>query len=86
MQDTSIVITSYSIHYTKLYDAKIASDWRKPNGQFVIRPEEVDAFVLELPVSKLFGVGKVTAAKLEQLGVHTCGDLRAWSLARNNFV
>jgi DNA polymerase-4 len=61
--------------------AKIASDWRKPNGQFVIRPQDVDAFVLELPVSKLFGVGKVTAAKLEQLGVITCGDLRAWSLA-----
>ena len=48
--------------------AKIASDWNKPDGQFVIRPDDVDAFVLELPVSKLFGVGKVTAAKLEQLG------------------
>ena len=61
--------------------AKIASDWNKPNGQFVIRPEQVDAFVLALPVSKLFGVGKVTAARLEGLGVHTCGDLRAWALA-----
>lgn len=61
--------------------AKIASDWNKPDGQFVIRPDDVDAFVLELPVSKLFGVGKVTAAKLEQLGVHTCGDLRAWTQA-----
>ncbi|QID18364.1 DNA polymerase IV [Nitrogeniibacter mangrovi] len=61
--------------------AKIASDWRKPNGQFVVRPEEVDAFVEVLPVGKLFGVGKVTTARLEQLGVHTCGDLRAWSLA-----
>jgi DNA polymerase-4 len=47
----------------------------------VVRPEEVDAFVAALPVKKLFGVGKVTAAKLKRLGVETCGDLRAWSLA-----
>ena len=61
--------------------AKIASDWNKPNGQFVIRPDQVDAFVTALPVSKLFGVGKVTAARLERFGVHTCGDLREWALA-----
>jgi DNA polymerase-4 len=60
--------------------AKIASDWNKPNGQFVIRPQEVDGFVAVLPVEKLFGVGKVTAAKLRSLGVHTCADLRAWPL------
>ena len=59
--------------------AKIASDWRKPDGLFVIRPHEVDAFVAALPVARLFGVGKVTAAKLDALGVHTCGELRAWS-------
>jgi len=59
--------------------AKIASDWHKPNGQFVITPDRVDAFVAELPVSKLFGVGKVTAEKLQRLGAHTCADLRAWS-------
>jgi len=61
--------------------AKVASDWKKPNGQFVVRPDEVDAFVAALPVKKIFGVGKVTAAKLQRLGVLTCGDLRAWSLA-----
>lgn len=60
--------------------AKIASDWNKPNGQFVIRPHEVEAFVAALPIDKLFGVGKVTAAKLKKLGAHTCADLRAWSL------
>lgn len=59
--------------------AKIASDWRKPNGQFVVTPAHVDAFVAALPVSKLFGVGKVTAEKLQRLGAHTCADLRAWS-------
>lgn len=59
--------------------AKIASDWNKPNGQFVVRPHEIDAFVAALPVKKLFGVGKVTAARLNALGAQTCGDLRAWS-------
>ncbi|PMS23860.1 DNA polymerase IV [Trinickia dabaoshanensis] len=60
--------------------AKIASDWNKPDGLFVVRPHEVDAFVAALPVRKIFGVGKVTAAKLEQLGIETCQDLRAWPL------
>lgn len=60
--------------------AKIASDWNKPNGQFVVKPQQVDAFVSVLPVSKLFGVGKVTAARLNQLGAETCGDLRTWPL------
>lgn len=61
--------------------AKVASDWNKPDGQFVLRPRDVDAFVSTLPVKKIFGVGKVTAARLNRLGVHTCGDLRSWSLA-----
>jgi DNA polymerase-4 len=60
--------------------AKIASDWNKPNGQFVVRPQEVDAFVATLPVDKLFGVGKVTAEKLKKLGAQTCADLRNWTL------
>jgi DNA polymerase-4 len=62
--------------------AKIASDWNKPNGQFVIKPHQVDAFVAVLPVDKLFGVGKVTAAKLKKLGAATCADLRDWSMAK----
>lgn len=57
--------------------AKIASEWRKPDGLFVIRPEQVDAFVSALPVTRLHGVGQVTARRLEQLGIHTCADLRA---------
>ena len=61
--------------------AKVASDWNKPDGQFVVRPQDVDAFVAALPVKKIFGVGKVTAAKLNGLGVNTCADLRAWSVA-----
>lgn len=61
--------------------AKVASDWKKPNGQFVVRPHEVDAFVAALPVKKLFGVGKVTAERLHALGVDTCGDLRRFAAA-----
>jgi DNA polymerase-4 len=60
--------------------AKIASDWNKPDGLFVILPEQIDAFVAALPVKKLFGVGKVTAAKLHALGVNDCQDLRSWAL------
>lgn len=56
--------------------AKIASDWRKPNGQFVIRPQDVEGFVRELPVEKIHGVGKVTAKKLHERGLRTCGDIR----------
>jgi DNA polymerase-4 len=61
--------------------AKVASDWNKPDGQFVVRPQDVDAFVAALPVKKIFGVGKVTAAQAQRLGVNTCADLRAWSVA-----
>ncbi|MDX1452443.1 MAG: DNA polymerase IV [Oleiphilaceae bacterium] len=60
--------------------AKVASDWNKPDGLFVIPPEQVDAFVRKLPVKKINGVGKVTAQKLADLNVHTCGDLQQLSL------
>lgn len=56
--------------------AKIASDWKKPNGQFVIRPEDIDAFVKTLAVEKIFGVGKVTARRMHELGLRTCGDIQ----------
>jgi len=60
--------------------AKIASDWRKPDGQFVVRPRDVDAFLAPLPVAKIPGVGKVMNGKLAALGVVTVGDLRALPL------
>jgi DNA polymerase-4 len=61
--------------------AKIASDWRKPDGLFVIRPDDVDSFLLPLPVRRIPGVGKVTEKRLEELGIKTVGDLRARELA-----
>ncbi|AHG72709.1 DNA polymerase IV [Mannheimia sp. USDA-ARS-USMARC-1261] len=56
--------------------AKIASDQNKPNGQFVITPDEVQNFVKNLPLAKIPGVGKVTNEKLNQLGFETCGDIQ----------
>jgi DNA polymerase IV len=56
--------------------AKLASDWRKPDGLFVIQPHDVDIFLLPLPVGRLPGVGKVTGEKLENLEIKTVRDLR----------
>jgi len=56
--------------------AKVASDWKKPDGLFVISPSDVAQFVSLLPVSNIFGVGKVTAQRLKLLGVESCEDLR----------
>ena len=60
--------------------AKIASDWNKPNGIKVIRPEEAEDFVADLPVKRIHGVGKVTAERLHRHGIETCGDIRTWEL------
>ena len=61
--------------------AKIASDWKKPNGLFVIQPEEVDSFLLPLAVGRLPGVGKVTEEKLKGFDVQTVADLQKVELA-----
>lgn len=61
--------------------AKIASDMNKPNGQFVITPDKVADFIVALPLEKIPGVGKVTARKLEELGLTTCADVQKTDLA-----
>lgn len=60
--------------------AKVASDWHKPDGQFAVTPEQVDSFMLQLPVKLIPGVGKVTAGKMQLLGIETCADLQRYSL------
>jgi DNA polymerase IV len=61
--------------------AKIASDWRKPDGLFVIQPQDVNTFLVPLEVVRIPGVGKVTESRLKQMGVATVGDLQDIELA-----
>lgn len=61
--------------------AKIASELNKPNGQYVITPAQVPAFLWQLPLSKIPGVGKVTAKRLEDVGLITCADVQQYDLA-----
>jgi len=75
LQETGLT-ASAGISYNKFL-AKLASDHRKPNGQFVITPEMGPAFIAALPVAKFHGVGPVTAAKMERLGILTGADLKA---------
>jgi DNA polymerase-4 len=60
--------------------AKIASDWRKLNGQFVVQPHEVQSFLMPLPVGKIPGVGKVTEARMAGVGIKTVGDIYAMDI------
>jgi DNA polymerase-4 len=61
--------------------AKIASDWKKPNGLFVIQPHEVQSFLMPLPVARIPGVGKVTEARMKQVGVTAVSDLYAMDIS-----
>jgi DNA polymerase-4 len=70
---------SAGISYNKFL-AKLASDYRKPNGQYVITPEMGPAFVEALPVGKFHGIGPATSVKMNSLGLHTGLDMRNQSL------
>lgn len=59
--------------------AKIASDYRKPNGLFLIPPEKAEEFVAGLPIEKFHGIGKVTAQKMQKLGVYKGEDLKKYT-------
>jgi DNA polymerase IV len=61
--------------------AKIASDIKKPDGQYVIPPAEAATFIEKLPVEKFYGIGKVTAEKMHKLGIHNGADLKTWDLS-----
>ncbi len=59
--------------------AKIASDWNKPDGQYTVKPHAVGAFLQDLPVRRIPGVGQVSAERLQAIGVETCGQLQAFT-------
>ncbi len=79
LEETGLT-ASAGISYNKFL-AKLASDQRKPNGQFVVAPGRGEAFVRDLPVKRFHGVGPVTAEKMTRLGIETGADLRRQSLA-----
>jgi DNA polymerase-4 len=78
-RETSLT-ASAGISFNKML-AKIASDWRKPNGQFAITPDQVEAFVRDLPVRKIWGIGPKSAEKFALQGIKTCADLQRLSLS-----
>ena len=78
---TELLLTASAGVAPNKFLAKIASDWKKPDGLFVIQPEEVHSFLLPLPVGRLPGVGKVMEEKLKGFDVQTVGDLRKMELA-----
>lgn len=78
--ETTGLTASAGISYNKFL-AKLASDQRKPNGQFVVPPGKGEAFVQSLPIGRFHGVGAVTEAKMKRLDTHTGEDLHRQSLA-----
>lgn len=73
--EATSLTASAGISYNKFL-AKIASDYNKPNGMFVIKPKDAERFVDSLEIERFFGVGKVTAKRMHQLGIKTGFDLR----------
>ncbi len=78
IRQTTRLTASAGVSYNKFL-AKIASDHRKPDGIFVILPQEGEAFVTQLPIERFHGIGRVTAQKMHSLGVMTGADLKSKS-------
>lgn len=76
--DVTGLTASAGVSYNKFL-AKIASDYKKPNGLFIIRPKDGERFVESLEIERFFGVGKVTAKRMHQLGIKTGSDLKKFT-------
>ena len=79
IREETLLTASAGVSYCK-FIAKLASDYRKPDGLCVITPEKGPEFVAALPVARFHGIGPVTAKKMERLGIITGADLRDWSM------
>ena len=73
------LMASAGVSFNKFL-AKIASDIKKPDGLFLIAPDDAEKFIEELPIEKFYGIGKVTAGKMHKLGIYKGGDLKKWEL------
>lgn len=81
IKDTTGLTASAGVSYCKFL-AKIASDWRKPDGLTVVHPDKALDFIAQLRVEKIWGVGQKTAEKMHMMGIFTGADLRQMSLSR----
>jgi DNA polymerase-4 len=72
------LVASAGVSYNKFL-AKIASDMDKPDGLYVIKPDQALAFISKLAIGKFHGIGPATESKMRELGIHTGADLRGWS-------
>lgn len=73
------LVASAGVSYNKFL-AKIASDYRKPDGLCTIHPHQAETFISKLPIESFWGVGRVTAQRMHKLGIHSGADLKACSL------
>ena len=78
IRDRTGLTASAGVSFSKFL-AKIASDYKKPDGLFVVKPEAAERFVETLTIEQFYGVGKVTAERMHQLGIRTGADLKQWS-------
>ena len=78
IQERTHLTASAGVSYNKFL-AKIASDYRKPNGIYVITPQKGQTFIEELNINRFYGVGPATAGKMNELGIYNGADLRKWS-------
>jgi DNA polymerase IV len=79
IKQTTGLTASAGVSFNKFL-AKMASDIKKPDGMFVIKPADARKFIEGLPVERFYGIGKVTSVKMHKLGIHTGYDLRQWDL------
>ncbi len=79
IHNTTGLTASAGVSFNKFL-AKIASDIKKPDGIFIIKPGDAERFIEELPIEKFYGIGKVTAGKMHKLGIHNGHDLKKWDL------
>lgn len=81
IKEVTHLTASAGVSYNKFL-AKIASDYQKPDGLFVITPKMAESFIASFPIAKFNGIGKVTANRMQNMGIHTGNDLKALSLEK----